>query len=208
MRKQEVNIGDRFGRLTVLEILPSETRYILLRCLCDCGTECVKRKSHVMGGSTKSCGCYQKETVKERMTTHGLSNSAVYHSWRNMLDRCENHNHTEYARYGARGIKVCDRWHTFSGFWADMGDTYRDGLSIDRIDVCGDYFPGNCRWATRLEQANNKRNTFFVTLDDETHSLADWCRMRNLNYQAVHARIRYGWDIEKALSTPIRRCRR
>lgn len=204
--KHEVNVGQRFGRLQVLEVLPKSGRYLYLRCVCDCGTECVKRKSHVVSGRTKSCGCYSADVARERMTTHGKSKTSAYHSWRNMLDRCENPKHIEYARYGARGIKVCEWWHTFSGFWEDMGDTYQDGLSIDRIDVYGDYFPGNCRWATRIEQANNKRNNFYITMNDETHSLADWCRIRNLNYQAVHARISAGWDIEKALSTPIRRC--
>ena len=209
MIKRKVVAGERFGRLVVTDILPPKGGHILLRCRCDCGVECVKRKDHVVNGRTKSCGCYNKEVARENNTTHGQSKKMPYHSWLNMKARCENKKHIEYERYGARGIKVCDRWRSsFEEFWKDMGATYQDGLSIDRIDVNGDYCPENCRWATAQEQANNKRTTFYVTLNGETHSLADWCRKNSLNYGTVHARIKAGWLMDVALSTPIRRCKR
>lgn len=205
--KRNVSIGERFGRLVVAEILPGKNGHTVLRCRCDCGSECTPRQDHILNGRTKSCGCYNREVAKSNNTTHGKSDSKPYNSWVSMKARCENEGNTEYSRYGARGIKVCERWrNSFAEFWKDMGSTYRDGMSIDRIDVNGDYCPENCRWATPVEQANNKRNNFYISRNGETKSLAEWCRICGLRYKSVHARIKAGWDIETALSTPIRKC--
>jgi hypothetical protein len=106
--------------------------------------------------------------------------------------------------YGGRGIRVCDKWQVFEGFWNDMGATYKDGLTIDRIDVNGDYAPGNCKWATWKEQANNKRNNHYVFYNGERMTLKEACMKQGINYQAVSARLKLGWDFEKAIKTPIR----
>lgn len=145
--------GDRYKRLTIIEIVPRQ-----VHCACDCGTE------HTIEwgkwGKTKSCGCLQRDTVaaKNRQSrTHGMSKTKTYRVWVAMIQRCTDPNATGYANWGGRGIAVCERWrNSFEAFLADMGER-PEGCSIDRIDNDGNYEPGNVRWATALEQTQNRR---------------------------------------------------
>lgn len=154
--------GQRFGRLTVIEAGhrdPKERR-LYWRCLCDCGNEHVTRGAQLRRGETRSCGCLRVDMGKAKTLTHGMSRRKtrrkVYGVWATMRRRCDNPGQQSYRLYGGRGIKVCERWHTFENFYADMGDPPA-GCSIDRIDPDGDYEPGNCRWATAKEQRANQR---------------------------------------------------
>lgn len=135
-----------------------------------------------------------------------LYQSPIYRSWTDMKTRCNNPLWKQYADYGGRGIKVCERWDSFALFLEDMHSTYHEGLTLDRVDCDGDYSPENCRWATRREQNNNKRNNNKITFMGESHTLNEWSRIRGLRPGTVRQRFYvYGWSIERCLTEGVRR---
>ena len=199
--------GKRFGKLLVIKkagINKQGFNYWL--CKCDCGNEKEIISSNLLRGQTKSCGCskYTGEFTK----THGMRKTRFYRIWCAIKTRCYNAKSIEYENYGGRGIKVCESWKQFENFFKDMHNTYKDDLTIDRINVNGDYCKENCKWSTPKEQGNNKRYNKYYTIDGVTDTMSNLCEKYKLGYGIVKNRIRYGWDIEKAFKTPLTKKRR
>ncbi len=197
--------GQKFGKLIVIKQTPSN-RWGHSRWLCEC---ICKQKTTVCGGSlksgnTKSCGCL--------VTKHGHSRkgrwSKVYKSWTHMIQRCTNPNNERYRDYGGRGITICRRWMIFENFLKDMGEQPQKH-QLDRIDNDGNYCKKNCRWATRKQQAGNKRNNIVGTYKGKTQLVARWAEEFNIKYTTLRYRLCVlGWSIERALTTPIRKRRK
>lgn len=198
-------LGMKFGRLTIVgRDFENEGR---TRVICDC--ECGVRKSYVLSnlkrGTTKSCGCLQRELLSQRTATHRgwANNDPLYNVWHGIRKRCDCPTCHNYSGYGGRGIKYAEEWNDFANFrsWA-LSSGYEKGLSIDRIDVNGDYTPENCRWATNYEQQNNKRNNRLMTYRGETHTAKEWSRILGINYQTLYANAkRHDFDLDATLKS-------
>ena len=180
-------IGQKFGRLTVIEraedaVNPDESKSVRYKCKCDCGNEKIVRKFHLVSGATVSCGCFYKEK-RYGKRTHGFSHKErLYSLWLNIKDRCYNPNNNRYSSYGGRGITICDEWKNdyvsfrnwcmSNGYREEIRDSGRNNLTIDRINVDGNYEPDNCRFITNKENCLNKRNTMS---DDERYKICPVC---------------------------------
>lgn len=198
--------GQRFGRLTVVERAGTNADgKATWRCKCECGAEKVLPGRDMRNGRIRSCLCLRKEMLSERTRTHGDTGTTEYNSWASMIQRCTNEASENFADYGGRGIKVCDRWRSsFADFLADMGKKPSPGLTIERIDVNGHYEPGNCRWATVKEQCNNKRTTRYIEHAGQRLPLMAWSESLGMPRWVIQNRLRGGWSAEETLSTPVR----
>lgn len=194
--------GNKYGRLTVLYYTRMGKKQAKWMCECECGNKTEVFGSAIVGGGTKSCGCLLKINSHR---THGMSNTRLYSVWKWMRMRCERPGTNSYDRYGGRGIKVCDRWLEFENFYEDMGDTYQEGLQLDRIDFDGNYCPENCKWSTTKEQANNRVTNVFVEYKGEKYTVTQLAEKIGMNQQTLRDRIHAGWGVDKAVETPVRK---
>ena len=196
MFKRQDLSGQRFGKLTVLEFAFTRKKHSYWNCICDCGNETIIEASSLKSGKSTSCGC--------NCITHHESKSRLYKIYRKMRERTEYESSNRWDDYGGRGIKVCDDWvNSYESFrdWA-LTNGYDNTLSIDRIDVNGNYEPSNCRWVDSKTQARNTRSN--IKFNGKT--LTEWAEITGINHKVLWARInKLGWTLEKALSTPTRK---
>lgn len=200
-----IDLKDKvFGRLTVISTVDKNKHgSIIWLCHCSCGNEHKVASRVLIGGLTKSCGCFKKDNnIGLRTTTHGQSKTLIYGVWNTMNMRCNNPAVKSYPRYGGRGIKVCERWRLFENFLADMG-LPESGMTLDRKDTNGNYSPENCLWATKLAQARNKSNNRWLSDGKETLLLEDWARRLNCTNTAIIKRLQSGWSEKDAVTIPI-----
>lgn len=206
-------VGQKFNRLTIYARIPNRGDGIArFLCLCDCGKPAIANGIQLRNGKRKSCGCLQKEKAKnnaaiarKNLITHGMSYSTEYSIWSGMIARCKYKTMQNYKKYGGRGITVCEKWQeSFEAFYNDMGPRPSLNHSIERIDVNGNYEPGNCRWATKEEQANNTRGNHFVIYQEKKMTVAQAIRLANLDISpgTVRGRMQKGWTFEDAISKP------
>lgn len=205
--------GQRFGRLTVLEFVPTEDKYSHWKCRCACGNQKIVNSHSLTTGGTKSCGCLAVENSiiqgSKNNRIHAKSKTNIYKVWQGMKRRCYNKHNEYYKNYGGRGITVCAEWRDdFAVFedWA-MENGYRQGLSIDRIDNDKGYSPSNCRWVDRKTQARNRRITITVKYKGKTMSLAEASQKLRINYVTLKERY-YRGDRGKRLFRPVDKSKR
>lgn len=197
--------GQRFGKQVALEkVGSSKDGRATWLCRCDCGQEITTTSANLIRGHTKSCGCFRKERVTEAHQTHGdgshINRNRLYHIWADIKNRCNSPNCRAYKNYGGRGIHVCEEWQNYSAFkqWA-FQNGYNEELTIDRIDVNKDYSPSNCRWVSKHEQCQNKRNSRKISYNGETKTLSQWAIELRIPRTTFAHRLDDGWNIEEAM---------
>jgi len=201
---RQLEAGTVFGLLMVTGATTRDARRRLLWvCRCECGSHTAASSSDLRSGRVVSCGCKRLSMLRTSNLRHGGTHTRTFSIWKDMHRRCFNRNCAAFPNYGGRGITICDRWREFPAFLADMGPC-PSGLSIERIDVNGNYEPQNCRWASRHTQARNTRRTVLVEYRGERMALIDACSLAGLPYATVRDRIRLlKWPVEQALSVPV-----
>ena len=208
MKAREIAVGERYGRLVVLEpgisMRIKGVSRLHARVKCDCGTERLVMHKTLVNPRYKSCGCVQREKAGEHLRTHGESHTRLYLIWKSMVGRC--HSFGKSTRlYKQRGISVCPEWRDYLVFrdWA-LANGYEADLSIDRKDHDEDYRPENCRWVTQSENSSRHRNNTSLTAFDETKTLSQWVRDPRcvVSYSGLRRRLANGFDPEAALASP------
>lgn len=202
--------GQVFGRWSVIRSAPSKVgptgkKKAMWFCKCSCGTERAVSGADLRNGKSVSCGCYSEELKRQRRK-HGKAKSKVYKTWGNMKNRCLNEDTPDYKYYGAMGVTICDEWaSSFENFYKDMGDPPTPEHTLERKDVEKGYSPENCIWATRKEQTRNRKCTIKYEYKGESKAASQWDEDLGLPLGTVHNRVtKLGWDVEKAIETPIK----
>lgn len=191
-------IGKKYGMLTIIgDAGYSEDRHVQVKCQCDCGEIVVKKLTYLKCGDVLSCGC-------KRYTHDGITSrwkERLYRIWSNMKNRCNNPNECGYKNYGGRGITYCNEWETYPPFrtWA-LENGYSDDLTIDRINVNGNYEPSNCRWVNMKTQSNNTRRNIYVTYNGETHTMAEWSEITGIKLSNLYTRYHRGFALDVVFS--------
>lgn len=204
-------IGKTFGRLYVtkdyIKDKSSRRKYL---CKCECGNEIYVTSSHLTSRHTTSCGCKAKESknlLGDLSRTHGMTDTRLYVIWIEMKRRINNKSDISYSRYGGRGITYCEEWEKFEPFydWA-MYNGYDDSLTLDRINVNGNYCPENCRWTTKKEQANNTRRNVFIEYNGERKTITQWAEEYHIGISTLYNRYKYlNWSFEECLTVPVKK---
>ena len=194
--------NQKFGRLTAKRKGEHRYGHITWVCECDCGKEVSVVANSLRRNLSKSCGCLNREIISAAKK-HGMYGTPIYAAWHHMKQRCLNPKDKRYSAYGGRGIKVCERWLDCQNFMEDMLPSYRDGLTIERKDVNGNYQPDNCCWITLSEQGHNRRSSIFIEYKGERLNLAQWAKRFNIHPDTFSRRIREAWSFEEAISTPV-----
>lgn len=194
-------VGNNYGRLTVVSRAKSTSNHAKWNCSCSCGVMTIVSGTHLRSKHTTSCGC----ALKEARIKHGKHGTPTYNTWASMIARCYNPKCKNYTHYGARGILVCDRWRwSPDSFIDDMGES-KPGFSLERIDVNDGYYPENCKWATAKDQARNKRNNRLISFNGITQCESAWAESLGIKRSTLHNRLTVrGWGIEKSLTIPVR----
>lgn len=201
-------VGKRFGRWTAIEKDPQHNRKWI--CKCDCGTVKSVYANNLTRGKTVSCGCHKREVTINRNTTHGKAHSRLYFVWSNMRRRCNDPKNNRYSSYGGRGIRVCDAWNDFQTFyeWAmksGYDDTAKYGeCTLERIDVNKGYEPDNCTWTDIKNQCNNRTLNVLLTFNGKTQNITQWEHELGFSKDRLANRLRKGWTVERALTTPLK----
>ena len=196
--------GARYGRLMVVGYAGKRGAQSAWACVCDCGGRVYALGCNLKKGQTESCGCLHKERTSIAKKTHGLSKQSEYSTYYTMLARCDHQ--VDNNNHFIRGIRVCERWTSGEGgasgfecFLADMGRKPSPSHTIERIDNDGNYDPGNCRWATRREQAANTPRNRFISYQGERLVLAEVARRSGVRRTTIARRLDSGWSIDEAL---------
>lgn len=191
--------GKKFGRLTVIKENGRRHGEVCWECKCECGNVVTVPSYTLRIGETQSCGCYQREQTSKINTVHGDTDTSLWRRWRHMLWRCNDQKCKDYKNYGGRGIKVCNEWEdNYLAFkeWS-IANGYKEDLTIDRIDVNGDYSPDNCRWITLQEQQNNRRNNIKLIFDGVEKTVSEWAKIANVSPSKIYYRKKKGWTDEQ-----------
>lgn len=187
--------GQKFGLLTVKAFAGFAGKFPKWECDCQCGGSTLAFANILKQGRAQHCGCQSKHD--------GRTDHPLYSTWINMIGRCEDSRKKEFKHYGARGIRVCERWkEDFWAFVSDMGER-PDGCSIDRIDNDGDYEPGNCRWATSAEQAANTRRCRYITYNGETKTMSEWARGLGITTEGLRLRLKKDAPLSEILTSAV-----
>lgn len=195
---KRIPVSGRYGMLVVAGEPVLQGKYLKYPMRCDCGGETWTTSTSLVRGMTRSCGCVH---ITHGETRNGKS-SPEYLSWKSMKQRCNDPKATGYQNYGGRGIRICERWAQYENFLADMGRRPTPDHSLDRIDNDRDYEPGNCRWATPLEQTENRRVSCRLTIRGETLLVTQWAKRGAVCCGTLKGRLRAGWDPERAVFLP------
>lgn len=197
-------VGDRVGILTLRE-RQTTSKSVYFKCECECGNFILVRHDHLFDGATLSCGCRGYANLIKHGESRGHTVSKEYAIYAGMKQRCYNTNHKHFKSYGGRGITVCSRWlNSFAAFLEDMGRC-PEGMSLDRIENNGHYEPDNCRWATALQQARNKRTNLILTAGLQSMTLSEWSEKTGIGVGTIQRRLKLGWTTERAVSQPVKR---
>lgn len=204
MHHRTVDItGERFGFLVAVKYAGSDGQKSFWRVRCDCGVEKILVASELRRGKVRSCGCQTSIAIGNANRTHGMSAHPAYWVWRSMRDRCRLPTHQAWTNYGGRGIRVCNRWEqSFENFWADMGPTYRSGLTLERTDNEKGYSKANCVWATYREQSNNTRQTRRIKTPWGEINIAEASRKSGIGKTTLLYRLDHGCPPERMFSKP------
>lgn len=194
--------GKKFGRLTVVEVLPERKHNKkVYKCACECGNYANVVASKLIAGYTKSCGCLKHDVLMQRNIKHGKAHTRLYTIYKGMKQRCYNKKDQTYKYYGSRGIVVCSEWlNDFMTFynWA-ISNGYQDDLTIDRIDVDGNYEPYNCRWISSEAQHSNMRTNIKLVYNNKTQTIKQWSKELDTNYRTMLRRYHKGWSTKEIL---------